>query len=374
MDGESYPRLARAASRSESGSIAWRRERERTGHDSLVPVIQRGSARADNRGMTDLQATPPAELWSLGCRRSGSRPLMESERAWLERHRQGLGLRALLGMFVVPAGLGLTAIAFAVESFPGMPTDAIDLVGGMLVFFTVLLGIPVSLLLVHDALRERRRIGADLKAGEAWEFAPLDAAAPEGARAAAVFAVAPNWGRVVDPGQLAATAVDVIETAPQHALGLYAPLSLRFSAPEPRPPLGQRTLAPEERQELQRAAHGLLLPRLDTVVGLLALALVAATAVAWWHGDNATREFGGFLGILVTSALGVLTILRQVRSMRLSARIRRDLEAGVVVYEPAADRPGTEFLPFSRLNWRHGGAPAPWRDRRDVVQRLRAGL
>src|SRR5262249_14521732 len=148
-------------------------------------------------------------------------------------------------------------------------------------FLTLLLGLPVSILLVLDHLRAAGALGADRASGTAWVFepardvAPLAAAETAPAAKAAPFALLATSRRVVDLGDLEphVKQEDVIEVEPHSGSSLYAPLSLEVVHSPPDVRFHQRALSAAERLELERVGRRLAWPQLGTVI-------VAALTVA----------------------------------------------------------------------------------------------
>lgn len=331
-------------------------------------------------------------LWCGGCRRTGVRRLTPEERAWIERLRARNLRLAALGLGIVPAG---AAVAFALLVYAPDRSGLWSAIGMTADLYVILLGIPVSILMVRDAVNAYRQFGRDLAGGDAWCFEPPAPAArdaaetgpPAGGAAAgtgpldpdagpAAFAVLPHSRRLVDPsgGRREPPRADVIETDSQAANGWYAPLSLEVRGPGPVPEFRQRALSGTERAELARLARSLQWPGPGTVLGAAGLVVVVWAFVAGGRTGGPRPPLLEFLSAALWTALCVHALFRYGLCLRLAARIRRDVAAGVVVHEPGRGGAGTEFLPFSLLRWKEGGAPADWRDRRTAARRLRAGL
>lgn len=323
--------------------------------------------------MTGPSPSPAPELWCRGCRRAGVRRLDHAERAWLADLRARHLRRVASALALFPAIVAAMGAVLVGAGTPAGPL--VTALAGVVLVVALLLVLPVCILLVRDHLGEFRRAGRDLAGGDAWWFEPPAwPDAPDGAERAA-FGLLPHLRRVVDLGTttLLAAREDVIETEPQSEPGWYAPLSLEVAGPGPDPGLRQRTLAPRERAELARASARLRWPTPHT---WLTLAVMTA-ALSLILQQPASGRYGTAWLVLKVAGwiyLGTRVARRYLRGVRLAGSMRRDLEAGLVVHAPGARGPGEEFLPFSRLMWRSGGAPAGWRDRRHAARRLAASL
>ncbi|HEY2954027.1 MAG TPA: hypothetical protein VGK89_02115 [Candidatus Eisenbacteria bacterium] len=312
----------------------------------------------------------------------GSRPLTDPERAWIAHLRAVHQKRVALGFAIIPASF---AIALALREWgPHRPDEVSTLAVGVLAFATILLGVPLSILLVRDQFAAERNLGRDLTGGSAWLFeppadmAPAIADAETPARVGIAFALLPRSQRIVDPADRSPRArrEDVIEVEPHSGSGLYAPLSLEVTRATPGLRFHQRPLSAPERLELERIGRRLAAPRVSTAIAAVALVWLVSLAAA----NHAPAEGDPPPGV-AEAALTVLgglicarRLVRDARSLVLARRIRQDLDVGLIVRADRESEGGSEFLPISRLLWRLGSAPAGWRDRGHGAERLRRDL
>jgi len=284
----------------------------------------------------------------------GTRPLTAGERARVEhdgrRARLRVGLAAA-GLLAPPAVAVLSvAVAVVLAEVPGGQGWATSVgAAGFVVAFLV--GIPLSLLSLRDAVRALRLARADLRLGEVVEFGdgPRSIVVlPRSGRALARDGAVAGALRPVHFGEAASVPAD----RPTYAV----PAS---SLPEGAPPLGwvRRALAPDEREEARAHAAGLLrLPRL-----LLGLTAFFVAMLAFHLGRAAaTDERVPLSGAAwaVGLALGWLAVWRR---RGVARRLLEDVEDGWVLRATDGARAGAEVLPASGLLWSEGAAPAAWR-------------
>jgi hypothetical protein len=276
-----------------------------------------------------------------GLREAGERALTGVERGRAAALRARLSrsaiLRAAGAAAVLPAGVaGGVALAAAAG-----PTAALA------AFVATAFGTAAAALAVRDALRDRVRLGRDLREEAAVR---LFAA---GTRSLAVLA---HSGRVV--------ARDGAETDLRERAAVGA-----AAAPPGDPPtyavasdaaaqtlalgLVRRALSGEEREELR--GHARRLARIPA-------ALLVATALGGLGvGASLGAERPGDGSAVLWLAVVGLTWWRALGSRRLAARLREDEADGWVLRSTAGDLAGTELLPASRASWTSRGVPAPWR-------------
>ncbi len=327
------------------------------------------------------EASREAETWCLGCRRAGDRTLTGGERRWIAGLRDAHLARAVLGLAIPPLALGFPlALAALAGDRTGGPVAAAAFAA---VLGALLLALPVGILLVRDHLRAWRDLGADLAGGEAWTFespAVRDAADAEDEAAAAPpgFALLPNTRRVVDPASTRpdTSREELLETDAHRGATLYAPLSLRVTAPAPDLRFAQRPLSAGERHEIERVRRALSRPRPSTVTAfvLLVVLLAVSRLAAEGFGDGRVPRWTDALSAVLAIVICVRALMRYTRCVLLAGRMARDLDTGLVVSVRGGGEPDAEMLPFSRLFWRVAGAPAGWRDRRRAAETLRASL
>jgi len=334
--------------------------------------------------MSDEFVPSEPDLWCRGCRRTGTRPLAHVERTWIECVRAAHRVRAFAGLVIVPLAF-VSGVAVAAVH----PSPAGDLWGLAIatwVFVTLLLGVPVTILLLRDNFAAAADLGRDLAGGSAWLFEPPQDAPPTHDAAgaeirtpnAAAFAMLPRSRRIVDPDDLTPRVrrEDVIEVEPHAGSGLYAPLSLEVERALPGLRFHQRPLSEPERDELEQIRHRLTAPRVSTALALAALVVLLGLVIPArpWASAGSRDHVGDFFGLGLAIFLAVRMLVRDARSVLLAVRIRKDLHVGLIVRVDGDSGSGSEFLPISRLLWRLGGAPAAWRDRGRAADRLLRSL
>jgi hypothetical protein len=333
------------------------------------------------------------DLWCRGCVRKGARDLADTERTWIQRLRRAHRARVAFGLVIVPAAL-MICIGLASLLPPG-PGGPADVVAGTALFVTLLLGVPVSILLVRDHLTAARRLDRDLESGSAWIFESTASVARSDAtdgddahREAVSFALLPGSRRLIDPRDLAprTTREDVIEVEPHTGAGFYVPCAYAVVSHPPGLRLEQRGLSGAEREELERVAGALLMPTLGTMIALGGFIAIVTMVVA--VRPSAALGTRAFVGDSISTVLWILVtgriLVRYWRCIRLASHLRGDLAVGIVLRaagdqdsgtsSPSAGDVASEFLPVSRLLWRTAGAPIGWRDRREAAKRLRLSL
>jgi hypothetical protein len=323
------------------------------------------------------------DLWCRGCVRVGARELADAERAWIKRLRGAHRARAALGFVIVPAAL---AVCVGLGTLlPQGPSGSAGIVAGTALFVTLLLGVPVSILLVRDHLAASRKLEEDLEHGSAWIF---ESSAPAAAEIGAdddetghepvAFALLPQSRRLVDPHDATPRVAceDVIEVEPHTGPGLYAPCAYAVVRHPPGLRLEQRPLSAAERDELRRVARGLLVPTIGTVIALAGF--IAIASLVLFVRPSSMTGSRGFVGDSISTVLWLLVsgriLIRYWRCVRMGHRLRGDLTVGIVLRAAGDQDPDSEFLPISRLLWRTAGAPIQWRDRNRGVKRLRSVL
>jgi hypothetical protein len=318
------------------------------------------------------------ERWCRGCRCVGSRALSDDERAWMRRLRIAHLRWTALGMMIAPTAM---AVGVAVVGlFPQPFAQPAQIAFSVWMMYSILLGIPLTIIVTRDHLSASNRLGADLRAGIVWQFEQPHAPSadettreePEPRR----FALLPATLRIVSVGDLVPRTEQEImsEVDPPTGSGLDAPLSLEIVPVRSDLRFRQRALSRPERAELERVSRRLVLPRLSTVVAIVGFAGMIAIVFGTHRAPGTPDTVSGLLSIVMTFAVCGMVLARYARAVWLSQRIRFDLRSGLVVRVETGPSSGTEFLPFSRLIWRAGGAPALWRDRGSAVERLRRSL
>jgi hypothetical protein len=301
----------------------------------------------------------------------GSRSLTDVERTWIERLRARHLLWVLVGFACTPVAIGL---GIALVSLPHKMGGAFEVVAMVYFMFAILLGIPVSILLVRDHLHMRRELAEDLREGLAWVFepaAPFTHSLPN--QQAAGFAMLPHTHRVVDVSSRSADTAgeSLVEAALPEVSGMYAPMSLKAENTPPDLQVQQRHLTAAERSELDRVRRFLLVPRFSGIFGFLGLIGLGVYVVRVPH--SAMKVGDVFSTVCMFLIFGLL-IRQAIRGFVIAARIKTDLAAGIVALVSSPNEPAMEVLPFSNLVWRRQGAPAPWRDRDKGLDLLRRSL
>jgi hypothetical protein len=277
-----------------------------------------------------------------GLRESGGRALSEEERVRATAFRRRLAratvLRALQGAAIVPAAA--VASARLGDSFG--PEVAL---GALVVTAFVAAGAALA---VRDALRDRRRLGRDLR-----DPAPVLVFAA-GTRSLDVLA---RSGRLVARDGAAAdlrerVAVGAAAPPPRDA-PTYA-VSADVATGALALGLVRRALSADECAELRGHAA-----RLARIPASLVLATAAGgAAVGVWI---ASPERGGDGSGALWMGVVALSWWRAFAARRLAARLREDVGDGWVLRATAGDLAGTELLPASRASWTARGVPAAWR-------------
>src|SRR4030095_3667186 len=156
---------------------------------------------------------------------------------------------------------------------------------------------------------------------------------------------------------------DLIPVEAHRGSEMYAPLSL---APRGGPAGAQR-----RHRGARRRARGGRPPRPGTVVAFFVL--VGLIALVRSAGEESLPPRDA-VPAMVWMLLCAGALVRYLRDVFVSERIREDVRIGLVVRVEQPPQPDGEFLPRSGLAWRLAGAPASWRHVADASERLRARL
>jgi hypothetical protein len=322
----------------------------------------------------------PADVWCRGCRRAGTRPLTDDERLWIRKLRTHHRRRAAIGALILP--VGMPALIWLGLQFS-------ETIGEFISFPALLIGIPVSILMLRDHLRLAGQLSRDLKGGTVRLFeAPEPSeylADAENEFRAIPFAMLEASGQILGdqkrapltPASLLFRSLTVSRpmlTEVPHFEGarMSAPLSLQVVHPAEGAEFRQRPLTEKEAEEIDRVRRSLMRPSLMTILPLSFLGLFVIGFIA--KSASASTSTGDRVGSVLVVFLCLAALRKHVRFFVTARQLRRDLRVGVVVIVRDADAPRREFLPASHLVWTFGGVPVSWRDRKAGVERLRRSL
>jgi hypothetical protein len=286
----------------------------------------------------------------------GTRPFTGEERERVLRdHRLAVRRIALAAAGLAgPPGVAVAAVAVALALDTRGYAWATGVgAGGLIV--ALLLGVPLALLALRDAVRGLRQARGDLRGGVVAEYG-------DGVR---TIVLLPRSGRALAEGgtllvrprpALVGEAAPVPEDGPTYAVSASA-------VPEGYEQYAwiRRALAPAELDEAR--AHAAKLARVSRVlVGLT----VWVVLMGVYHAHARARSPEHDIPISgVAWAIGLAAgWFRTLAQRRLAQRLLEDVEEGWVVRATAGEAAGVEVLPASGLVWAEGASPLGWRLRR----------
>lgn len=289
--------------------------------------------------------------YCLGMPLVGRRQLTSEERRRLERQAARLHQRA----FAIPVLFVSLVAAFALCVPRAQPDPSWHQTA--LAIAAILLtapGLALAILGTRDYVSRSRALRGDLADGVVRRFSDgtdwfealpvsrriLAASAPGVAER---WETAPEWAKVADVPGTADLAREWLE-----------PVADDLRA-------GTRALTPEEQEEIRRYARRAWRRPLLPAVGLtLWLCMPLAAFLLGGRCD-------GILSIFQAGWLAVMTVVADIalaRGLRLSRRLSRDADAGMVGVlnaDGGEDSAWAEVLPHAGLVWTEEGTPAPWR-------------
>ncbi|BDG03018.1 serine/threonine-protein kinase [Anaeromyxobacter oryzae] len=281
---------------------------------------------------------------------AGLRPLRPEEREQIRAARRRLWRRAAASLLVFPGAVAALVGVAATVSALGVPDVIAGWIIGPTALVAFLLGLPVTILLVRDAVHDARALGRDLRAGAVEEFG--DAARGVAVLPASERVIRVN-GAVVPPARKAL----VGEAAPGAGEATWA--VPRASIPEPLRGFewARRPLVPDERAEVERRASELR----RVPVALSAGTVLAVVAILDSIPDGRRAPAPTAFRIVAWLAMFGFGWYRILRQRAIGARLAHDAREGWVARATSGDATGVEVLPASGLPWATGGAPAAWR-------------
>jgi hypothetical protein len=283
-----------------------------------------------------------------GLREQRTRPLTPPERARVVAARRSWTRTALARGALVP--VALFSVVPLVLGASLLPPALGDVAGRVASLGALLVGFPLSILWVIEAIRVRTALSRDLAGGEVAEFgegAPSLAVLPRSSRLLARDGAAVADFPKVEVGE----AAEVPEATPTYGLAFEDAAGALAHG------WVRRALAADEREELRRLAARLRGPPIRLAIVSVIFAALAARALV------AGAEALGGSGLLLAFAVFLLgaSWWRWLRGRRLAERLLSDEAEGWVVRATTGELVGTEVLPTSRVQWTHRGAPAAWR-------------
>lgn len=276
-------------------------------------------------------------LWCEGKARSGTRRLTDEEAAWTRRTRAKALTRVGAGASCLVLPLAI-AIALFIAGHPsGPPRPSFDKAAGVALILWTLVAVPAGILLIRDALRDRKRLSLDLANGTVWDFAAVS--------------VLPVSRLFVAPHERRGHFANVARAAARPDCFVPVPFDVVHEETGEQRKGARRRLSEDEAAEL--ASHAQV--RLWSWFLLWPGIIGAGWIVGAMRGQ---RPALGALGIVGFAWIA----FRLARVARTREALRKDSAAGVVVVVPgAAGEPEHELLPESGVVWTVAGAPSDWR-------------